>query len=179
MNSEINNNDNYIEGASLFSVPDLGVNAMAKGTYEQLIETLNEAKTQFSHVRKSIGEASANADWHDNFAFEDARRESQLLESIISARTKQLENPFFIKPRKEIDLIGLGNACVVEFEDGEEETFTLLGPNDSILRDGCVSYSTNIAKQLLGKQAGTVVKVDVNNKTITIKIKKILPGDFD
>lgn len=137
----------------------------------------DEAKRHLSAIGEAAGRES---DWHDNAAFEEANRLYDIASIETSKLTAKLKDSMTIVPRLETDFVGLGNTVQVRF-DGEvkDETLTILGPDDAIVKQGWISYQSPLARNLMGKKAGDIVEYKVDNGiTIKATVQAVLPGNF-
>lgn len=156
------------------------INLMTSETLARLQLELQKATEAEEKAKKAIGAAAGpESDWHDNAAYDHA----YMAYDVASARLRdikvKLSNHQIITPRKETDSVDVGNTVLVKFADeSENEKFTILGPDDSATRDGWISYNTPVAKSILGKREGESGEFIAGDRKHTVKIIKILPGDF-
>lgn len=155
------------------------INLMTAETLERLKKELQLAVENEDRKHKRIGEAAGpESDWHDNAAYDFAQVQHDVALSYLNSIKTKLINYQLIEPRYETDIVGIGNTVIVKFaSEDEEEKFTILGPDDSATRKDWISFSTPVAKTILGKKAGDEVILETNNQKI--KILKILVGEFD
>ncbi len=60
---------------------------------------------------------------------------------------------------REPGLAGIGSRVAVRWEDGEEETYTLVGPPEVDLPAGKISYESPVGRALMGRHRGESVEV--------------------
>lgn len=160
------------------------INYMTQATWNRLNNELPIAREKVEAINLSKGDAAGSgSDWHDNPAYEEAIRESVIVEQRYNQLQDKLRKVVIIEPRQETDFIGLGNEVVVRFEDEEaDETFVLLGADDSAtgknFKPQWISIDTPLGQALLGQTRGTTIEVNAPAGKIRVKIKKINAGSF-
>ncbi|MBU1327112.1 GreA/GreB family elongation factor [Patescibacteria group bacterium] len=131
--------------------------------------------------RQEMGAAIDKGDeYHDNFAYEEASRQVDIASRMLSEVKQKLYDVVIIEPRKQVAAIDVGNAVVLRFAgEAEDETFTVLGPDDATQKPGWISYESPLGLMLLGKQPGDQIEYQVSRGNPQyITIKKVLPGSF-
>lgn len=155
---------------------------MTQFTKEALERQLVELEERLRNHQQETGEAVDKGDeYHDNFAFEEASRKVDMTGSQIFQMKQKLQEVAIIEPRQEVDSIGVGNSVVVRFAgEPEDETFTLLGPDDAVqTKPGWISYESPLGQELMGKKAGDEIEYQTSgNSPHRVKIKMVLPGTF-
>ncbi len=151
--------------------------------------SLNKRKDEFEELvnkkipenSKEIGVARSYGDLRENFEFKAAKemqavlmRRKQELEAMLHrARGTNFENP---------DLTQVSIGTIVRLREnatGQEEVYTLLGAWDSDPDRGIISYQTAIGQALLGRKAGDVVTLTVDQGTSEFTITAIDPAPLD
>ncbi|MDQ6625585.1 MAG: GreA/GreB family elongation factor [Verrucomicrobiota bacterium] len=151
--------------------------------------SLNKRKDEFEELvnkkipenSKEIGVARSYGDLRENFEFKAAKemqavlmRRKQELEAMLHrARGTNFENP---------DLTQVSIGTIVRLREnatGQEEVYTLLGAWDSDPDRGIISYQTAIGQALLGRKAGDVVTLTVDQGTGEFTITAIDPAPLD
>jgi transcription elongation factor GreA len=135
---------------------------MTKRGAELLKDELHRLKTVERPANsKAIGEARAHGDLSENAEYHAARERAGFIEGRISELESKLGNAQVIDPR----LVDGGGRCVfgatVDVEDGDGGAFTwqIVGEDEADIKHGKISYSSPIAKALIGKFAGDVAEV--------------------
>ncbi len=159
-----------------------GSRLMTQFTKDALEQRLSQLQEQHKRFQLEMGAAIEKGDeYHDNFAYEEASRQADLASRMLSEIKDKLYDVTIIEPRKQIDTIGVGNTITVRFAgETEDETFTLLGPDDaSQNKQGWISYESPLGTMLLGKHAGDNVEYHIpKGQSQHISIKEVLPGSF-
>jgi len=157
-----------------------GKNLMTEFTFRSLQEEIRRATSERDQSLLDIGEAAGSeSNWHDNAAFDHANMKHDLDSSRLSTLQSKIRDVQFIEPRKKTDRIEIGNKVIVKFEGEEEnESFVILGPDDSGKQTGWISFISPLGGSLMGKKGGDAVSYMIGKQEQKIKIIQILPGDF-
>jgi len=160
-----------------------GVNKMTQETHTTLQKELVRIKNLFRETGQRMGDAfGQGCDWHDNSAADFVVEEYRRIGVQEAELSKILDSVQIIKPRIETDDVGIGNTVIVRLGDfGEDETFTLLGPQDGVKGGdkGWISYLSPVGSAMLGMKQGEIKEFPVGERKQTVTIKEVLPGDFN
>ena len=109
---------------------------LSKSGYEQYLKELQELKDCFTSNGRSKSDAYSSAvgdSWHDNFAFEEAKREELRIQNLINQKVDQLKNIVIVEDLQDASLIEIDDYVDVELtyegEEPEEMIFKLVGSN--------------------------------------------------
>ena len=130
---------------------------------ELLREELHRLKTvDRPNVITAIAEARAQGDLSENAEYDAARERQGFIEGRILELEAKLANAQVIDPKLLDDDDRVVFGCTVELLDtGTQETvvYQIVGEDEADLKLGKISYSSPIAKALIGKYAGDVAEV--------------------
>ncbi len=130
---------------------------------EQLRVELHRLKTvDRPAVITAIAEARAQGDITENAEYEAARERQGFIEGRIIELESKLANAQVIDPLLLDDDSRVVFGSTVELMDtagGEKVTYQIVGEDEADLKVGKISYSSPIAKALIGKFSGDVVEV--------------------
>ena len=130
---------------------------------EQLRVELHRLKTvDRPAVITAIAEARAQGDITENAEYEAARERQGFIEGRIIELESKLANAQVIDPSLLDDDSRVVFGSTVELMDtagGEKMTYQIVGEDEADLKHGKISYSSPIAKALIGKFSGDVVEV--------------------
>ena len=130
---------------------------------EQLRAELHKLKTvERPAVITAIAEARAQGDITENAEYEAARERQGFIEGRIIELEAKLANAQVIDPALLDDDGRVVFASTVELLDiGSKETvsYQVVGEDEADIKLGKISYSSPIAKALIGKSEGDVVEV--------------------
>ena len=130
---------------------------------ELLRTELHKLKTvERPNVITAIAEARAQGDITENAEYEAARERQGFIEGRIIELEAKLANAQVIDPAHLDDDGRVVFGSTVELMDtGSQETvvYQIVGEDEADLKLGKISYSSPIAKALIGKSAGDVAEV--------------------
>jgi transcription elongation factor GreA len=101
-----------------------------------------------------IQEATESGDISDNSEYEEAKDEWAILDARIQELEQTLERAAVIKREAGDDVIGLGSKVTLRSDDGEEETWVLVSPQEANSLDGTISTDSPVGRALLGCRPG-------------------------
>jgi transcription elongation factor GreA len=136
---------------------------------EKLRAELQRLKTvERPSVIAAIAEARAHGDLSENAEYEAAKDRQGFIEGRIQEVEGKLSNAQIIDPR----LLNADGRCVfgatVELEDaasGEAVTYQIVGDDEADIKSGKISVGSPVARAIIGKYSGDVVKVQVPGGT--------------
>ncbi|MDQ5849684.1 MAG: transcription elongation factor GreA [Pseudomonadota bacterium] len=112
-------------------------------------------------VSAAIGEARSHGDLSENAEYDAARERQGFIEARIADIEAKLGNAQVIDP-KLLDAEGrcvFGATVDVQDDAGETATWQLVGEDEADIKEGRISYSSPIARGLIGKEAGESAEV--------------------
>ena len=141
---------------------------------EALREELTRLKgVERPRVTQAIAEARAHGDLKENAEYHAARDQQGLMEARIRDIEGKLSNCQVINPAE----LNAGGKVVfgatVEIVDegsGDETTYQIVGEDEADIKAGRISYSSPIARALIGKEEGDVVTVATPGGTKSLEI---------
>jgi len=145
---------------------------------EKLKEELEELSTvRRREVADRIKEAREFGDISENSEYDDAKNEQAMLETRILQLEENLRSAsVVILEDVDTDVVQVGNAVTVKFDDGKPQTFTIVGSAEAD-PPRKLSNVSPVGKALMGKQKGDSVTINLpNGSTRTAKITKIDVG---
>jgi len=130
---------------------------------EQLRSELHRLKTKDRPaVITAIAEARAQGDITENAEYEAARERQGFIEGRIIELEAKLANAQIIDPALLDDDGRVVFGTTVDLLDttgNENVTYQVVGEDEADIKEGKISYSSPIAKALIGKSEGDVVEV--------------------
>jgi transcription elongation GreA/GreB family factor len=115
--------------------------------------------------------------WHDNFAFEEAQRQEQMLAFEIQRARAVLANARVIDVRKNLAVVTLGTKAKVEIMGRGMRTVTIVGYGEADLDSGCVAYNSPLGSCLIGAVAGDVRTYRVGERQFEVTVLEILNSE--
>jgi transcription elongation factor GreA len=147
---------------------------MTREGYEALQKELKDLKSRVRpqvieaiRIAREHGDLSENAEYH-------AAKEQQ---GLIEAKIRHLEDK--LARAQVIDTKGFSSDQVVfgatvvliDIETGEEKTYQLVGENEVDIQKGKISIRSPVARALLGRKVGQLIRVEVPKGTVEYEIK--------
>lgn len=141
-------------------------------------ELLREELHRLKHVERpavitAIAEARAQGDLSENAEYDAARERQGFVEGRIAELEAKLSNAQIIDPRL-VDAEGrVVFASTVDLEDldsSERSTYQIVGDDEADIKVGKISVSSPIARALIGRSVGDVVKVTTPGGTREVEI---------
>lgn len=126
-------------------------------------------------VVERIKVARAFGDLSENSEYDSAKEEQSFLEGRISMIEKMLRNAIIINETEfSTDDVQLGNTVTFkELPDGDKETYTIVGSAEANPIEGLISNDSPIAKGLIGRAKGDVVKINTPGGEMSVTILEI------
>ncbi len=144
---------------------------------KRLREELKKLKTEDRpRVIKAIAEARAHGDLKENAEYHAAKDQ----QGFIEGRIKNIDGK--LSHAQIIDVTELPNSGRVVFgttvdlvdkDSGEKTVYQIVGEDEADIRSGRLSYSSPIARALIGKEAGDVVDVRTPGGDRSYEITKV------
>ena len=135
---------------------------MTKRGAELLRDELQRLKSlERPAVSAAIAEARSHGDLSENAEYDAARERQGFIEARIGDIEAKLGNAQVIDP-KLLDAEGrcvFGATVDVQDDAGETSTWQLVGEDEADIKEGRISYSSPIARGLIGKEAGEWAEV--------------------
>ena len=130
---------------------------------ELLRQELHRLKTvDRPNVITAIAEARAQGDLSENAEYDAARERQGFIEGRIMELESKLSNAQVIDPKLLDDDGRVVFGSTVELSDtesGDTMSYQIVGEDEADIKAGKISYSSPIAKALIGKYAGDVSEV--------------------
>ncbi|MES2662378.1 MAG: transcription elongation factor GreA [Pseudomonadota bacterium] len=144
---------------------------------KKLREELQRLKTkERSRVIEAIAEARAHGDLKENAEYHAAREEQSFIEGRIQEIESKLSTAQVIDVSK-IEYAGrviFGTTVTIREPDSEEvKKYKIVGEDEADIKENRISYSSPIAKALIGKEEGDEVKVTTPGGVVTYEIELV------
>ena len=143
---------------------------------EELQKELTYLKTvREKEVAEQIKEARSFGDLSENSEYDEAKNEQGKLYSRMAELEEILSNYTIIDDsEKSADMIHVGTTVVVkDLEFDEEETYEIVGSQESDPMNGRISEESPFGKALLGRKVGEEVIVEAPAGNLHYQILKI------
>ena len=136
---------------------------MTKRGAELLRAELHKLKTvERPATTQAIAEARGHGDLSENAEYEAARERQGFIEGRILELEAKLANAQIIDPSllEDDGRVVFGTTVdLLDTSGNEKMTYQVVGEDEADIKEGKISYSSPIAKALIGKSEGDVVEV--------------------
>jgi transcription elongation factor GreA len=120
---------------------------------------------------RELGDLKENAEYHI------AKDDQAHLETRIKRLRARLRNAIVVETGAEDAAFTFGRtAQVVDEESGIAQTWTIVGPTEADAARGRLSVESPVARALLGRVPGEIVKVETPGGPRKYRIEKLLPS---
>jgi transcription elongation factor GreA len=140
---------------------------------QRLADELNLLRTvKLPELTIRIQDANEHGDISDNSEYEELKEELVLTD----ARIHELE--FLLTKAEDVDppergRVGLGSSVTIRSDDGEEETWRLVSPEEADTRVGAISTDSPVGHALMGRKKGDITSVETPAGTITYSVTSV------
>jgi transcription elongation factor GreA len=121
----------------------------------RLEEERNDLRTRRRpDLQVRIQEATESGDISDNSEYEELKDEWASLDARIHELEQTLDRAEVIQRDETDGVVGLGSKVTIRSDDGEEETWILVSPQEANTLDGTISTQSPVGQALIGCRAG-------------------------
>ena len=125
---------------------------VGKARLEDELRTLVTVKKPELTAR--IQEATEHGDVSDNSEYEAIKEEYVLIEARIHELEQTLDHAEVIESADADGSVRLGSRVTLRTDDGEEETWILVSPEEANTQDGSISTESPVGRALMGCRVG-------------------------
>ena len=142
--------------------------------YKKLVEELEYLRNvKRQEVAQRLHDALAEGgDLIENAEYEAAKNEQAFVEGRIQELEYILANARVIEGASSGE-VTIGSRVTVAYDDGSQETYTIVGAAEASPREGLISNESPLGQALLGKKAGDEVEVKAPNGSFKVRILKV------
>lgn len=144
--------------------------------YDKLVKELDYyISVRRNQVAEQIAIARGFGDLSENAEYDEAKNEQSRLEAKIAEMENTLHNCIIVEDDEvDTETVGVGNAVTVNnLNLKKEQTYTIVGANETDPRNFKISSDSPIGAALLGKKVGQTVIVEAPAGQIKMKVLKI------
>jgi transcription elongation factor GreA len=144
--------------------------------YQKLQEKLKRLlKVERPQNIKAIAEARSHGDLSENAEYHATKERQSFIEGRIQEIQTKLALAHVIDPSKILqDKIAFGaKVKVLDVNIDKEKIFTLVGSDETDVKNGKISINSPVGRALIGKSIGDIVTVKVPARTIEYEILEI------
>jgi transcription elongation factor GreA len=139
---------------------------------------LEQEREQLRNVKRTdllerIQELSSDGDVSDNSEYEDVKEELVQLESRIREIENIINSAEIVERAKSDGSVVFGSVVTLVDDHGEEETWTIVGPQEANARLGRISNISPVGAALLGKRKKDKITVTAPGGQTVFRIKDV------
>jgi transcription elongation factor GreA len=144
-------------------------------TSEKFFELENKLKRLKEVSRpRTIAEVkkfASDGDFSENAAYQIAKGKLRGINERILEIEDLLKRAIIIKHQKG-SVVQLGSIVLVEVV-GKQKKYQILGSAETDPTKGIISHNSPIGRSLIGRRAGEIVKIQLQNREVEYKIVKV------
>lgn len=126
-----------------------------KAEYHQLVHV------ERPKVVETVAWAASNGDRSENADYQYGKKRLREIDSRSRFLTKKIEAAEVVDPGSLTgDIVRFGATVDLENEDGEIQTWQIVGEDEFDIKGKKISWKSPLAKALLGKKEGSEVKIE-------------------
>ncbi len=133
-------------------------------------EELEYLKTvRRKELAEEIKEARSHGDLSENSEYDEAKNTQGLVENRISELENMLKNVRVIDENElSVDNVSVGTRVTVQDEDGDEETYDIVGRTEADPFEGKISDESPVGAALMGKAVGESAEATLPNGAVVV-----------
>ena len=151
-------------------------------TYEKLSIELEYLKTkERAKIAKEIEAALELGDLKENAEYHAAKDRQGLMEARIIELQDVVGRAIVIDPSKLAhERVSFGSTIlIIDTKTDEEITYTIVGTQESNPNKGLISIKSPLAKQILGKEEGDSVRMNLPSGKVQYDIEEVYYKEID
>ena len=138
---------------------------------ERELETLRTQKVP--DLKRRIQELSSDGDVSDNSEYEDTKEELIHIEARIREIQHVLRRAKVVQRDGDSETVGFGSKVTLVDEFGDNETWTLVSPQEANTLHGTISTESPVGAALIGRRVGDTVVVNAPGGETTYTVDKV------
>ena len=142
----------------------------AEGKARLEVELHDLEATELPDIKLRIQNATEEGDISDNSEYEDLKEQYMQVEARIRELEQTLDRAEVIEGGSKDGTIALGSHVTVRSDDGTEEAWVLVGPEEASAIDGRFSTDSPVGRALVGRRAKDSVSVEAPGGSITYTV---------
>ena len=148
---------------------------MTKNGYEKLSKELAHLKeVEKPAIVEEVDIARSHGDLKENAEYHAARDKQSFIEGRILALSDLISRAVIIDPSTlEHNVVSFGSTIELIADDDTELSYTILGSIESNPDNGIISFYSPLSKQLLGKEEGDSITINLPTGVKTFEIDSI------
>jgi len=126
-------------------------------------------------IQKAIAEARAHGDLRENAEYHAAKEKQSFIEGRIQEINGRMANFQVVDPsQSHSETIAFGATVTLTNMDTDDTLcYQIVGPDEADIKVNRISYLSPIARALIGKREGDVVKVQIPKGLIEVEVSEV------
>jgi transcription elongation factor GreA len=144
--------------------------------YEQLRDDLDRLKKEERpKVIQAIAEARSHGDLSENAEYHAAKERQSFIEGRIQELETKLANSRIIETQQlTAEKAAFGSTVLLlDLENGTKKKYTLVGQDESDLKNGKISVTSPVGHALIGHKIGDRVEINTPARIVNYEILEI------
>lgn len=121
-------------------------------------------------VAQRLRDVLEGQDVLENAEYEDAKNEQAFVEGRILTLETILKSVVIIEEGGPTDRVGIGSHVTVAEEDGEPETYHIVGSAEADPKSGRISNESPLGRALLGYRVGDEITVNAPDGILSFRV---------
>lgn len=142
--------------------PPSKTNYITRSGFEKLQRELEWLfREERPKVTEAVSVAAALGDRSENADYIYGKKRLREIDSRIRFLTKRIDELTVVDggPRKDADRVYFGAIVTIEDEEGDRQTYQLVGPDEFDANEGRISVDSPVGRALMGRRLGDEVVV--------------------
>ncbi|MEA3248787.1 MAG: GreA/GreB family elongation factor [Patescibacteria group bacterium] len=143
--------------------------------YDALLERIEDLREKIKDRYKTVVESAEQSSetWHDNYEHEEGQRQIAMLGQRLESLVAVVNAAEMVTPEVG-DQVDIGARVTTEdVESGELRTYAICGFMCLTGAEDAISYTSPIAKSLMGAKVGEIREITTGPTTRSLRIMKI------
>src|SRR6184192_4342307 len=124
-------------------------------------------------IAAKIKAARELGDLSENFEYHAAKNEQGMMEARVKELEAIIKNHVLIENHNEPGVVGMGSTVHFAEDEGDEESYRIVGPAEADPKAGRVSFESALGKALIGHRVGDKVPIKTPGGQYTVRITAI------
>lgn len=125
-------------------------------------------------VTSAVSEAAKLGDRSENADYIYGKKRLREIDSRVRFLTKRLEEVTVVdRVPDDRDRVYFGAWVTIEDEDGNTQTYRIVGPDEFNVKEGLISMDSPVARALLGKRLDDAVDIRIEERWVTYYVLEI------
>jgi transcription elongation GreA/GreB family factor len=145
---------------------------VTKQGLQELEARLKRLEEQHTQAIRDVQITAERGDFSENAEYQEAKARMRRLDASIFTLKDKIKRASVIQTKAN-GRVQLGSVVVVEDEKGMQQTFQIVGAQETDPSRGRISHVSPFGSSLMGRCAGEEVEVERGDGKIMLKVKEV------